>query len=131
MSIERVLGKNSTITVVGLSRDETKYSHIVAKFMQRVGYRIIPVNPTADVILGEKVYKSLLEIPENPGIVDVFRPSEEAFGIAKQAAEKGANAVWLQEGIINEEAKKYAEAKGIEFVQDKCIMKEYLRIHGD
>ena len=99
--------------------------------MQDAGYKIIPINPIADVLLGERVYRSmdLVDVPFD--IADVFRPSEEAPAITRKAIEKGAKVVWLQEGIMNDEAKAYAESKGVAFVQDRCIMKEYVRnIHG-
>lgn len=127
MEIFEILQKYKTIAVVGLSRDETKYSNIVAKFMQQEGYRVIPLNPVADELLGERVYRTLDDIPEKIEIVDVFRPSEEALEITKQAVAKGASVVWLQEGIVSAEARKYAESNGVEFIEDKCIMKEYIR----
>ncbi len=131
MNLKEILSKYNRIAVVGLSRDETKYSYLVSKFMQDEGYKIIPVNPFADEILGEKSYKSLSHVDIEFDIVDVFRPSEEALEVTKAAVERGAKVVWLQEGIMSSEAEKYAQSKGIEFVQNKCIMKEYLRIFGD
>ncbi len=131
MNLKEILSKYNRIAVVGLSRDETKYSYLVSKFMQDEGYKIIPVNPFADEILGEKSYKSLDDVDIEFDIVDVFRPSEEALGVTKTAVARGAKVVWLQEGIMSSEAEKYAQSKGIEFVQNKCIMKEYLKIFGD
>jgi len=95
--------------------------------MQEAGYRIIPINPIADVLLGERVYRSidLVDVPFD--IADVFRPGAEAPAITEKAIEKGARVVWLQEGIMNDEAKAYAESKGVIFVQDRCIMKEYVK----
>ena len=128
MDIPEMLRTYKVIAVVGCSKDNAKYSNIVAKFMKDAGYHIIPVNPTADEILGERCYDSLLDIEEDVDIVDVFRPSDEALQIAKDAVLIGAKALWLQEGIINEEARRYAEEKGIAFVQDRCTMKEYMKI---
>ncbi|MCL4365377.1 MAG: CoA-binding protein [Candidatus Marsarchaeota archaeon] len=130
MEIPDILRRYKVIAVVGLSRDESKYSNKVSRFMQSVGYRIIPVNPEASVLLGEKVYKSLANVPAdaNAGIVDVFRPGNEALGITKQAVGIGAKVVWLQEGIMNDDAKAYAEEHGLGFVQNRCIMKEYEKL---
>ncbi len=125
LDIPEILEKYGIIAVVGLSRDESKYSNKVSRFMQSAGYRIIPINPVADMLLGEKVYKTLAEVPGEIEIVDVFRPGDEALGITKQAVAKGAKVVWLQEGIMNDDAKKYAEDRGLAFVQNRCIMKEY------
>lgn len=129
MDTSEILETYKVIAVVGCSKDDQKYSNIVAKFMKDAGYVIIPVNPTADQILGERCYDSLLSIDEDVDIVDVFRPSSEALEITKQAITIGAKVVWLQEGITSEEARVYAEERGVEFVQDKCTMKEYLNIN--
>ena len=88
--------------------------------LQRRGFRIIPVNPYADTLFGEKVYRSLLEIPEQVDVVDVFRPSDEAPGIARQAAVIGAKALWLQLDLRSEEAREIAEAAGMDYVEDEC-----------
>ncbi len=125
MEPQEILKSYNVIAVVGCSRDDTKYSNIVSRFLKDAGYRVIPVNPTAEEILGERCYDSLLSIEEPVEIVDVFRPSEEALDITKQAVTIGAKAVWLQEGIVNDEAQKYAQERGLEFVQDRCTMKEY------
>ncbi len=125
-----ILRSCKVIAVVGCSKDPEKYSNIVAHFLQDAGYRIVPVNPTADEILGEKCYHSLLDIPEKVDMVDVFRPSAEAMGIAQQAVKIGAKALWLQEGIVSEDAKKYAESMGMAFIQDRCTMKEYVKMQG-
>ena len=130
MEISDILKSYRRIAVVGLSRDETKYSSMVSRFMQQVGYKIIPINPVADVLLGEKAYKTLDAVDVEFDVVDVFRPSEEALDITRKAVEKGAKVVWLQEGITSEEARVYAEARGVGFVQNKCMMKEYARIYG-
>ncbi len=130
LEISDILKEYRRIAVVGLSRDESKYSYKVSKFMQDSGYKIIPVNPAADMLLGEKVYRSIDLVGVEFDIADVFRPGDEALEITKKAIDNGAKAVWLQEGIMNDEAKAYAEAKGIAFVQNRCIMKEYVKLFG-
>lgn len=127
MEIPDILKNYKRIAVVGLSRDETKYSNSVSRFMQSAGYKIIPVNPVSDMLLGEKVYKSVELLDVEFDIADVFRPSTEALEITRVAIAKGAKVVWLQEGIMNDEAKAYAESKGVAFVQNRCIMKEYVK----
>ena len=128
MELFDILKDTKVIAIVGCSHDEAKASHRVAKFLKGVGYKIIPINPTADVILGEKVYKSLDDVPVSVDIVDVFRPAAETLEITKQAVKHNAKVVWLQEGIVSEEAKEYAARNGIEFVQDRCTMKVYKKM---
>ncbi|KID28735.1 CoA-binding protein [Prauserella rugosa] len=118
---ERVLSEASTIAVVGLSRDPAKSAHSVPAAMQSAGFRVIPVHPSADVLLGERVYRSLADIPEHVDIVDVFRPSGEAAAVARDAAAIGATALWLQQGIISEEARTIAAEAGMDYVEDQCI----------
>jgi hypothetical protein len=89
--------------------------------MQRHGFRIIPINPYADELFGERVYRSLAEIPEHVDIVDVFRPSAEAALVARQAVAIGAGAVWLQQDIVSDEARRVAEEAGVDYVEDFCI----------
>ncbi|MGC9205273.1 MAG: CoA-binding protein [Candidatus Micrarchaeia archaeon] len=121
------------IAVVGCSREQGKPSHDVPEYLQSVGYKIIPVNPFADYILGEKAYKSLLAIEKERGIevVEVFRPAGEALDIAKQAVEIGARALWLQEGIFNDAAMEYAISHNLLAVQNRCMMKEHYRLSGE
>jgi hypothetical protein len=126
MDTSEILKTYKVIAIVGCSKDDTKYSNIVARFMKDAGYTIIPVNPTAEEILGERCYDSLLSIEGDVDIVDVFRPSGEALEITKQAVTIGAKVVWLQEGIMSDEARRYAEDREVEFIQDKCTMKEYI-----
>lgn len=128
MDIPELLKNSKVLAVVGLSREEGKYSHIVAKFMKDQGYEIIPVNPLADIILEERCYNSLLDVEEAVDIVVVFRPSDEAEEITNQAGMIDAKAVWLQEGIVSEKAREYAEEHDMVFIQDKCIMKEYQKM---
>jgi len=136
MSIEDIL-KCRTIAVVGLSRDPTKPSHEVASYLKEHGKRIIPVNPSADEILGEKCHASLLEIPDELAreieVVDIFRPSSDVPPIAEQAIELKKRfgklrAIWMQLGIVNEEAAARARGAGLEVVMDKCMMIEHRRL---
>ncbi len=121
----KILSKYHVIAVVGCSRNEGKPSHDVPEYLQSSGYKIIPVNPSADTILGEKAYKSLLDIKFPVDVVDVFRPSPETPEIARQAVQIKAKALWLQEGIFNDEAKKIAEDNGLLFIMNRCMMKEH------
>jgi uncharacterized protein len=122
--IRDLLTTAKTIAVVGLSTQPWKAAHSVPAAFQAAGYRVIPVHPTADEILGEKVYRSLTDIPEKIDIVDVFRPAPETPAIAEQAVAVGARALWLQLGIANPAAKEIAEAGGLIYVEDRCIAVE-------
>lgn len=121
--IDEIL-KMKKIAVVGLSKDPSKPSHYVPKYMRERGYKIIPVNPTVEEILGEKCCKSLSEVQESIDVVNIFRPSNEALQIVRDAIKKKAKAVWMQEGIINEEAAAEARKHGLLVVMDRCMMKE-------
>lgn len=124
--IKEMLTKYKNIAVVGLSPDPSKPSHGVAAYLKRVGYRIIPVNPSCQQdILGEQCYPTLADIPDQVDIVDVFRRSEYLPEIVDQAIAKGAKVVWMQEGVINEAAAAKAEAAGLEVVMDRCLLKEH------
>ncbi|OJT93988.1 acetyl coenzyme A synthetase (ADP forming), alpha domain [Candidatus Micrarchaeum sp.] len=123
-----ILSKYHVIAVVGCSRNEGKPSHDVPEYMQSAGYKIVPVNPSADTILGEKAYKSLLDIKFPVDVVDVFRPSPETPEIARQAVQIKAKVLWLQEGIFNDEAKKIAEDNGLLFIMNRCMMKEHYKL---
>jgi predicted CoA-binding protein len=122
-----LLEEFDTIVVVGLSSDPTKSAHSVPAAMRAYGWRIIPVNPHADVLLGEPVYRCLADIPEPVGLVNVFRPSEQAADVVRQAVEVGANAVWLQLGIISAEARDIARDAGVRYVEDRCLAVERAR----
>ena len=115
-----ILQSARTIAVVGASRDPGKAGGSVPAGLQRRGFRVIPINPYADTLFGEKVYRSLLDVPEKVDIVDVFRPSADAPAIARQAAAIGAKALWLQLDIRSDEARQIAEAAGMEYVEDEC-----------
>jgi uncharacterized protein len=129
--VERILRSYDTIAVVGASASPAKAAHTVPALMQRHGWRIIPVNPHADEILGETVYRTLADIPEQVGFVDVFRPSGQAPDIARQAVSAGATALWLQLGIASAEARAIAESAGLLYVQDRCLAIEQRRLGLD
>ncbi len=126
--VERILTTYDTITVVGASSAQAKAAHYVPAHMQQHGWRIIPVNPHADQILGERVYRALADIPEQVGLVDVFRPSPATPDIARQAAAAGATALWLQLGIASAEARAIAEGAGLLYVEDRCLIIEQRRL---
>jgi predicted CoA-binding protein len=115
-----ILRDATTIAVVGASRDPNKPGGSVPYGLQQRGFRIIPVNPYADELFGERVYRSLAEVPDHIDLVDVFRPSEDAPEIARQAAAAGAGALWLQLDIRSDEARRIAEAAGMDYVEDAC-----------
>jgi predicted CoA-binding protein len=119
--IRQILQNSKTIAVVGLSDNPQRVSHMVAEAMQRKGFRIIPVNPNTDQVLGEKSYASLKEIPEAVDIVNVFRRSEQVVPIAEEAAQIGAKVLWLQQGIYNEAAAEIASRAGMTVIMDLCI----------
>lgn len=128
--IKRILKEYKTIAVVGLSPKEDRSSHNVAKYLKSQGYRIIPVNPNANEVLGEKCYPDLKSIPEKVDIVDIFRRSEGVPPIIDDAIAIGARVVWMQEGIINQEAAERARKAGLEVVMDRCMLKEHMRMIG-
>ena len=127
-AIQDVLQRSKTIAVVGLSNSPLRPSHGVSAYMQMQGYRIVPVNPDVDFVLGEKSYRSLLEVPEPIDIVDIFRRSEFVPEIVNQAIAKKASAIWMQEGVVHEEAAQKARQAGLFVVMDKCILKEHRKI---
>jgi predicted CoA-binding protein len=117
-----------TIAVVGLSSKKWRASYGVAEYLQSVGYRIIPVNPREREVLGEKGYARLEDVPEKPDIVDVFRRSEAVPEIVDAAIRAGARAVWMQEGVVHEEAAARARQAGLLVVMDTCILREHHRL---
>ena len=126
-----LMRRHKTVAVVGLSRDPNKPGHFVAKYLKEHGYRIIPVNPTAEgELLGEKVYGSLREIPEPVEIVEIFRKSEEVPAIVEDAIAIGAKAVWMQQGIVHHAAAERARQAGLVVVMDKCMMAVHAGIKG-
>jgi predicted CoA-binding protein len=122
--IEAIL-KMKRIAVVGLSSDPSRPSYDVARYLLRQGYTVIPVNPNESEVLGEKAYPSLSDIPEPPEVVDVFRRPEHVGPIVEEAARVGAKAVWLQLGVINEEAARKAREEGMLVVMDRCMKVEH------
>jgi predicted CoA-binding protein len=119
--LKKIYAETKTIAVVGASTDEFKAAHRIPRYLQSQGYKIIPINPTTEEILGETTFGELSEVTEPIDAVDVFRPAEEAPDIARQAIEKGAKVLWLQEGIASEEARKIAEDAGLTVVMDLCM----------
>jgi len=126
--VEHILRTYDTITVVGASDDPAKAAHYVPAHMQMHGWRIVPVNPHAATILGEPVYRTLADVPQQIELVDVFRPSAETPEIARQAVDVGATALWLQLGIASEEARSIAVRAGLLYVEDRCLIVEQRRL---
>lgn len=126
--IKEILDSTETIASVGLSGNEEKASHWVGVYLQGEGYRVIPVNPTTEKILGEKSYPDLESIPEKIDVVQVFRPSEAVMPIVESAIKIGAKVVWMQEGIVNEEAAKKAREAGLKVVMDACMRATHRRL---
>ena len=120
-----------TVAVVGASRDANKAGGSVPLALKEHGFRLFPINPTADVLFGERVYRSLGDLPERVDVVQVFRPAEEAPEIARQAVAIGARALWLQLGIKSDEARRIAEAAGLDYVEDRCMGVERARYRID
>ena len=125
--VKDILSKFKTIAMIGVSKDPTKPSTIVMKYMQKYGFKVIPVNPKAkgEKILGEEVYEKITDIKEPVEIVDVFRPSKEVYAIAEDTVKIGAKVLWLQLGIRDEEAKKLMYNNNIDYVENKCTKMEY------
>jgi predicted CoA-binding protein len=123
-----LLRQARVIAVVGLSSKKWRPSYGVSEYMQRAGYRIIPVNPNEESVLGEKAYRNLEEIPEKVDIVNIFRRSECVPEIVEQAIRIGAKGVWMQEGVVHEEAAERARQAGLVVVMDRCILKEHRRL---
>jgi predicted CoA-binding protein len=123
--ISDLLERSKTIAVVGLSCNPLRPSHGVSAYMQSHGYHIIPVNPNIDECLGQKAYRSLLDVPEKIDIVDIFRRSEFVEEVVDQAVQLKVPAVWMQEEVIHEEAAAKARQAGIFVVMDRCILKEH------
>jgi predicted CoA-binding protein len=122
--IKDLLTAARTIAVVGLSTQPWKAAHSVPASLKAAGYRVVPVHPSATEILGERAYRSLLDVPDHVDIVNVFRPADEAPGLAEQAVRIGAGALWLQLGIASQRAREIAEAAGLAYVEDRCIAVE-------
>lgn len=127
-ALRDLIAGTKTIAVVGLSPRESRDSHRVAAYLQQQGYRIIPVNPNADEVLGERSYPSLRDLPEPVDMVDVFRRPEYVPDVAREAVEIGAKALWMQIGVINDEAAGMADEGGLQVVMDRCLMVEHGRL---
>jgi predicted CoA-binding protein len=122
-----ILQSYKTLAVVGLSSKPMRPSHGVAAYMQAHGYRIIPVNPNEQSVLNEKAYASLDDLPEAPPVVVIFRRPEYVPAIVESAIRKGARVIWMQEGVIHEDAARRAREAGLEVIQDRCILKEHAK----
>jgi uncharacterized protein len=127
MTTKEILEKYKRIAVVGLSNNTWRASYGVSRFMQTVGYHITPVNPNETEVLGQKAYSQLEEVPGPLEIVNIFRRSEFVPEIVDAAIRLGAKVVWMQEGVIHEEAAQRARAAGIEVIMDRCILKEQMK----
>jgi len=128
VDMQALFSSIKTIAVVGLSSNPQRPSYGVSSYLQRMGYRIIPVNPVETEVLGEKCYQSLLDIPDKVDVVDVFRNPEAVGPIAEDAIRIGAKYLWLQEGVINREAAEKALQAGLEVIMDRCMLKEHRAI---
>ncbi len=134
MTFSEIFGTLKSIAVFGMSKNPDKPANYVPVFMQGQEYKIYPINPTAEIIAGEKVSPNIMDVDGEIDILNVFRPSQEAVAVVEEAirrkeAKGDVKLIWLQEGIISEEAKKMAEDKGIVFIQDKCMYKEFKRLY--
>ena len=128
--IKEILSKYKTIAMIGVSKDPTKVSTIVMKYMQKYGFKVIPVNPRAkgEKILGEEVFEKLEDIKAHIDIVNVFRPSVEVLKLAEDTIKIDAKVLWLQLGIRSQVAKKIVEVKNIEYIENRCTKMEYQKI---
>jgi uncharacterized protein len=122
---ETIVMQASTVAVVGLSDDPEKDSNEVGSYLKEQGYRVIPVNPNSEEVLGERAYGSVEQIPEQVDVVDVFLPPDKTPEVADDAVRAGARTLWLQEGITNPEARRIAEEGGLEYVEDRCMRKTH------
>jgi len=130
LTIQRVIHGARTVAVVGLSGNELRASNFVGYYLQRHGYRVIPVNPNEEQVLGEQVYPSLRDVPEHIDVVDVFRDPAAVPEIAREAVEVGAAALWLQFGVISPEGARIAQEGGLAVVMDRCLKIEHARLLG-
>ena len=129
-TLRRILKENHVIAMVGLSANWYRPSYFAAKYMLDHGYRVIPVNPSYQEVLGQKCYPSLRDIPEKVDIVDCFRRSEEIMPLAEDTIAIGAKALWMQIGVINEAAADVAGKAGLDVVMNRCVKIEYARLFG-
>lgn len=129
--IERILRESKTVAVVGLSSNPERASYQVAKYLQEHGYRIIPINPTVDEVLGERSYASMTDVPYPVDVVDVFRRAEELGSIVDEAVANGAKVLWLQLGIVSEKVAQKARDVGLEVVMDHCMKQDHRKLDAD
>jgi predicted CoA-binding protein len=125
---EKILKESKVIAIVGLSSNPERPSNRVALYLKENGYKIIPVNPNEKKILDETCYPDLSSVPGKVDVVDIFRRSEDVVPIAQEAIKIGAKSVWMQEGVINQEAKSLASKAGLKVVMDKCMLKEHQKL---
>lgn len=128
-TLRKIYEDTKTIAIVGLSSNPQRDSNGIGRYLKSKGYRIIPVNPKEEEVLGEKAYPSVTDVPEPVDVVDVFRRAEETPEIARQAVEKGAKVLWLQEGIVNDEARRIAEEGGLQAVMGICMGATHRRLY--
>ena len=126
--IEKIIRESRNIAVVGISNKLGRPSLTVASYLKGQGYRIIPVNPTIQDVNGEKCYPDLGSIPEKVDVVDIFRKPQDVLPVVEEAIRIGAKTVWMQEGIVNEDAARKAKEAGLQVVMDKCMLKEHARL---
>jgi hypothetical protein len=129
-TIQELVLNARTVAIVGLSASELRASNFVGYYLQRHGYRVIPVNPNEEQILGEQVYASLRDVPEHIDVVDVFRDPAAVPGLAREAVEVGAGALWLQFGVLSPDGARIAQDGGLDVVMDRCLKIEHARIRG-
>jgi len=132
-SLRKIFEKSKTIAVYGMSKNPDKPAQLVPAYFVAQDYNVIPINPSAKEIIGLKCHKNLSDVSERIDILDVFRPSEEAVDVVKEAIERrklkgDIDVIWLQEGIVSDTARELAEKEGIVFIQDKCLYKEYVKV---
>jgi uncharacterized protein len=126
---QEILTNCHIIAIVGLSPNSNKASYHVGSYLKEQGYKIIPVNPNEQAILGEVCYPDLSSIPQKVDVVDIFRPSDKVISIVDEAIKIGVRFIWMQEGVINEEAARRARQAGLEVVMNKCMLKEHIHSH--
>ena len=128
--VELQLSESKTIAVVGMSPRPDRPSHYVAKYLMEQGYKVIPVNPAVEEILGIKSYPDIVSIPDRVDMVDIFRRSSQVPPVVEDAIEAGARFIWMQDGVVNEEAAARARSAGMSVVMDNCTLREHSRIYG-
>ncbi len=128
--VELQLRESKTIAVVGMSPRPDRPSHYVAKYLMEQGYKVIPVNPAVDEVLGMKSYPDLVSVPERIDMVDIFRRSSQVAPVVDEAIKVGARFIWMQDGVVHDEAAAKARAAGLSVVMDNCTLREHSRLYG-